>query len=100
MRCDPIQKKGMPSFSVLALFGVSPNVDSTCLWGFGCIFRNEAQTFSFLYSQQEATSCFGSALVAGARSRVPPCRRSTSLSMARSLKPRRVEVRGAESLRR
>ena len=31
MRCDPIQKKGMPSFSVLALFGVSPNVDSTCL---------------------------------------------------------------------
>ena len=30
MRCDPIQKKGMPSFSVLALFGVSPNVDSTC----------------------------------------------------------------------
>ena len=39
MRCDPIQKKGMPSFSVLALFGVSPNVDSTCrsppalIWG-------------------------------------------------------------------
>ena len=31
MRCDPIQKKGMPSFFVLALFGVSPNVDSTCL---------------------------------------------------------------------
>ena len=45
MRCDPIQKKGMPSFFVLALFGVSPNVDSTCpsnLFPFlgMCIYRS------------------------------------------------------------
>ena len=41
MRCDPIQKKGMPSFFVLALFGVSPNVESTCRVAHACAHGHE-----------------------------------------------------------